>query len=126
METKTEQRLRILKELREDRRKELEKIQYIDNNDFRVWGLIKELNYYEREILKVNNAIKKENKDMNEIAETLINNINNVIKVLNDTESCKRTDVLKSELTNVLKYTNEMIDTGIWTPLENENREEWN
>lgn len=63
---------------------------------------------------------------MEEIAETLINNINNVVKVLNDAESCKRIEVLKSELCALLKYTNESIDIEIWTPLDEEDRKEWN
>lgn len=68
----------------------------------------------------------EETKTLNEIAEKVINNINNVVKVLNNTEDCHRTRLLKLELTNLLKYTNSRIDFDIWTPLDEEDRKEWN
>ena len=46
---------------------------------------------------------KKGGLTMEEIAETLINNINNVIKVLNDTESCERVEELKLEIKKLEK-----------------------
>lgn len=68
----------------------------------------------------------KETKALNEIADKVINNINNVVKVLNNVEDCNRTKLLKLELTNLLKYTNLRIDYDIWTPLDEEDRKEWN
>lgn len=68
----------------------------------------------------------EETKALNEIAEKVIDNINNVVKVLNNVEDCNRTKLLKLDLTNLLKYTNLRIDFDIWTPLDEEDRKEWN
>ena len=68
----------------------------------------------------------EETKTLNEMAEKVINNINNVVKVLNNVEDCNRTKLLKLDLTNLLKYTNLRIDFDIWTPLDEEDRKEWN
>lgn len=120
------ERLEILKEIREDRRKLLERLLGVGTNDIRVGVLINELTYLEREILQLSQAIKNENKELNEMTDKLIDNLKNVVSVLNNTEDCNRTRLLKLELTNLLKYTNSRIDFDIWTPLDEEDRKEWN
>lgn len=55
----TKERLKILKEIREDRRKVLERLEGVDINDIRVWVLLKELTYLEREIMQLSWEILK-------------------------------------------------------------------
>lgn len=50
---KTKERLKILKEIREDRRKVLERLEGTDTNDIRVGILLNELTYLEREIMQL-------------------------------------------------------------------------
>lgn len=124
MKEKMEQRLRILKELKEERRKELERLENAKSSDLMVCYLMKELNYYEREILRLSKALTEKNIKLNESAEMLIDNIKNIVNTLNNAEWSVRTEELKTELINLMNYTNEHIDMEIWTPLENEDREE--
>ena len=124
MKEKMEQRLRIVKELREEKRKEIERLENANCSDLMVCYLMKELNYYEREILRLSKALTEKNIKLNESAEMLIDNIKNIVSTLNNAEWSVETEELKTELINLMNYTNEHIDMEIWTPLENEDREE--